>query len=267
MKCEPQAALRLCVISVLQLLDQEQDGRLKVPVNRTLFAWDGRAKTDKKRDPKPPEYLQTRRQFQEALLTLFNTVHGYHADFEADDIVATAAFNSTARQIFVISGDKDLMQLQGDNVFYYDLNTKQILSSRTICHKFAVKRPSQIPLAQAIIGDSGDGIVGVPQWGPKKVEKVFEWVTDKMTFAEALTAVQRRIPENLLPFFLESLDKTLLYTDVENVPEPAPLVFGDADEIRSMGIPGIAQNYERVAIQYEDHQSTLAEMIKGSGSE
>jgi hypothetical protein len=266
-KGDPKAALRTCVISVLQLLDQRVDGRLNVPIARTLFGWDGKSKTEKHRDPKPREYTNTRFRFQEALLILFNTVHGFHPSFEADDVVATAVFNSSARQIYVVSGDKDLMQLQGENISYYDLNSKSILSPRTICHKFSVKRPSQIPLAMAITGDPGDGIVGIPKWGPKKVQKVFEWVTEQMTFSEALHVVKREVPSNLLPFFLESLDKTLLYTDVEGVPEPSPLRFCETEEVRAMEIDGIAQTYERVAIQYEDRKSALAEMIKGSRSE
>ena len=265
-KGDPRATLRVCITAVLQLLDQD-DGRIGVPVSRTLFGWDGQSKTDKKRDPKPKPYLEARYRFQEVLLPLFNTVHGYHAQFEADDIVATATFNSKAQQIFVVSGDKDLMQLQGGNVSYYDLNTKQILSPRTICHKFFVKQPSQIPLALAITGDPGDNIGGVPRWGPKKVAKVFEWVTDKMNFSEALFVVKREIPEDLLPYFLESLDKTLLYTDVEGVPEPSPLTFCGLDEARALKIDGIAQTYERVAMQYEDRRSSLASMIRGSRSE
>src|SRR5208337_2071907 len=156
-KGDPQATLRVCVTSMLQLLDQD-DGRIGVRVSRTMFGWDGHAKTDKKRGPKSRDYIDTRYRFQEALLPLFNTVHGYHAEFEADDVVATAAFNSKASQVFVISGDKDLMQLQGGNVSYYDLNTKQILTARKICLKFSVKQPSQVPLALAITGDAGDNI-------------------------------------------------------------------------------------------------------------
>lgn len=265
-KGDQRATLRVCVTSMLQLLDQD-DGRIGVPVSRTLFGWDGKAKTDKKRDPKPKEYIDTRYRFQEALLPLFNTVHGFNAEFEADDIVATATFNSKANQVFVVSGDKDLMQLQGGNVSYYDLNSKQILTARKICAKFSVKQPSQVPLALAITGDSGDNISGVPRWGPKKVAKVFEWVTEKMTFSEALFVVKREIPGDLLPFFMESLDKTLLYTDVEGVPEPSPLTFCDLNELRMSGVDGIAQTYERVAMQYEDRRSSLTSMIRGSRSE
>ena len=149
-KEDPVETVRLYIGSVLQLLDA-RGGRLKVPITRTLFGWDGASKTNKNRQAKPQLYYHTRHKVQEAILTLFNTVHGYHADFEADDIVATAVFNSKAKQIFVVSGDKDLTQLQGGNVFYYCLNTKAILPSRSICHKFSVKRPSQVALALAIL--------------------------------------------------------------------------------------------------------------------
>lgn len=254
----------MCVTMVLQLLDQGIEGRLRVPISRTLFGWDGRAKTNKQRDPKPKEYLDTRYRFQEVLMPLFNTVHGYHADYEADDIVATAAFNSKARHIFVVSGDKDLMQLQGGNVSYYDLNTKAILPARTICRKFSVKRPSQIALAMAIIGDSTDNISGIPKWGPKKVARLFEKVTEDMSFSEALDVLKNEIPDNLLPCFLDCLDKTLLYTDIEGVPEPSPVLFCDVDELRSLKVYGIVNSYERVAMQYEDRKTVLSSMIKGS---
>lgn len=266
-KEDAETALRLSVISVLQLLDQEHDGRIKVPISRTLFGWDGTAKTDKKREPKPQIYLDTRYRFQEVLLTLFNTIHGYHQDYEADDVVATAVFNSTARQIYVVSGDKDLMQLQGGNVAFYDLCTKVIMSPRNICRKFGIKQPSQIPLAQAITGDSGDGIGGIPKWGPKKVERLFEWVTDKMDFGEALYVVKRQIPEELMKYFMDALDKTLLHTELEGIPDPSPLKFCDPEEVRLFGIYGIAQAYDRIAMQYEDRRAVLTSMIKGSRSE
>lgn len=264
---EPRAVLRTCVVAVLQLLDQREDGRLGVPITRTMFAWDGKAKTDKHRKEKPPGYIDTRYKFQEILLTLFNTVHGYHPDYEADDVVATAAFNSKARNVYVVSGDKDLMQLQGGNVSYYCLNSKHIVPARTICQKFSVKRPSQVALAMAITGDSGDGIAGVPRWGPKKVQKIFEWVTEQMTFQEALHVVTREIPKDLLPFFLESLDKTLLHTEVPDIPDPMALEFCSSAELQALKLDGVYPHFERVARQYGDRKSSLTDMIRGSESE
>ncbi|MDD1733165.1 MAG: hypothetical protein LUQ53_04260, partial [Methanothrix sp.] len=262
-KSDPEATRRVFVQSVLQLLD-ERDGRIGLTINRTLFAWDGKAKTDKNHKDKGEEYDRCRRKIQEDLYTLFDTVHGYHKEYEADDIVATAVFNSTARQVFVVSGDKDLMQLQGGNVSYYCLNSKAVVPSRTICHKFCVKRPSQVALALAIIGDANDGISGVPRWGPKKSEKLFEAVTEAMNFESALATIQAQIPEDLLPYFLDSLDKTLLHNDVPGVPEPAELRFCTTDELMSLGIEKIAQGYERVAMQYEggNQEEAMAAMLK-----
>jgi len=259
-------ALRVAVNLVLALMDRER-GNIEMPIHRTLFAWDGRPKTDKNRDPKPREYGTTMYRFQEALLTLFNTVHGFHEDFEADDIVATAAYSSTAEQVYVVSGDKDLMQLQGGNVAYYCLNAKGLLSPRAICHKFGVKQPNQAAIALAILGDRGDNISGIPRWGPKKVQKIFEAVTDKMNFCEALRVVQDQIPEGeLLDLFMASLDKTLLHMDVPGVPEPTDLVFCSSQEVIQAGIHGVSQSYERVAQQYEDG-SAVDEMLKDSSAE
>lgn len=262
----PAEAMTLYVNSVLQFLDR-RNGRLKAPIHRTLFAWDGASKTDKKRSKKPPGYVQTRERLQEALLTLFDTDNGFHPDYEADDIVATAAFNSKADTVFVVSGDKDLMQLQGGNIVYYCLNTKAILPARYICHKFGVKQPNQVALALAILGDRNDGISGIPKWGPKKLAGLFESVTDKMDFGEALHVLKRQIPEALMDFFMESLDKTLLHTEVPNVPEPVPLRFCSEDERAACGVKHIAQNYETVAMQYEDGDQAIDSALKASKRE
>lgn len=264
-KESPPEAMRLYVSSILQLLDR-RNGRLKLPIHRTLFGWDGQSKTDKNRKPKPKIYVQTRYKLQEHLITLFNAVHGYHPRYEADDIVATSVFNSNAQTVVVVSGDKDLMQLQGGNVLYYCLNTKAILPARSICHKFTVKHPSQVAIALAIIGDRNDGIAGVPKWGPKKVAGLFESVTDKMNFSEALQVIQRQIPDHLMASFMDSLDKTLLHTEVPEVPEPGDIAFCSPEEVAATGIRGISQEYETVAMQYEDQDAALDAMLKDSKS-
>jgi 5'-3' exonuclease len=258
---QAEEAKSVFIRMVLHLLDQS-DGKFDVPIHRTLFCWDGKAKTNKNRKAKPHEYVTARYELQEALLDLFNTVHGYHPDFEADDIAATAVFNSTSEHVFLVSGDKDLMQLQGGPVAYYDLNSKSIVGSRLICRKFGVKHPSQVAIALAIIGDHGDGLTGIPRWGPKRTEKVFEAVTESMSFVEALAAVRRQIPREFQAIFMESLDATLLHTDVPGVPEPAELSFCGPGELRRIGIPRISQSYEHVASQYEGGQEALEEMLK-----
>ncbi len=265
-KEDPEKTATLFVQSVLQLLDQN-GSRIGAPISRTLFGWDGQPKTTKNHSEKPLAYKETRRRVQEAILTLFGTDNAYHPDHEADDIVATAVYNSKAEQVYVVSGDKDLMQLQGGNVAYYCLNNKAILAARQIASKFGVKRPSQVAIALAIIGDHGDGISGIPRWGPKKVEKLFEAVTEEMNFNTALEAISGQIPAELMPIFIDSLDKTLLHNDVPDVPEPPPLVFCSVKELNRLKIDKITESYERIAMQYEGGEEALNEMLKGSKSE
>lgn len=261
---QPEEAERVFISQVLQLLDPV-NGRLGDYISRTMFAWDGKAKTEKNRDEKPKEYKATRRRVQEVLLTLFNTVHGYHPEFEADDVVATAAFNSTARQVFVVSGDKDLMQLQGGNVAYYCLNQKCLMSSMAICKKFkGIKKPLQSAIALAILGDKADGIPGVYKWGPKKLEKVFEAVAEGMNFESAFETVKRQVPDELMEDFLYSIDKTLLHTDLEGIPEPEPLKFCNTRDVLRLGIDRIVEQYERVADLYDDAGPEA--MLTGSGA-
>jgi len=259
---DPEKAIHFALNTLFGLLFEE---KLGFHFNRTFFAWDCKQIPRKKRKLKPPAYHESKEKLMKLLIALIGAQNFSHPSYEADDIVATAVFNAPPEhQIVVFSGDKDLMQLQGGNVAYYCLNSKSMVPTRTICHKFAIKRPSQVAIALAIIGDRGDGISGIPKWGPKKVEKLFKAVTEAVNFESALATIQAQIPEDLLPFFLDSLDKTLLFNDVPGVPEPSELRFCSSRELLALGIKEIAQGYERVARQYEDGEATLDEMLRSS---
>jgi 5'-3' exonuclease len=255
---------------VLKLLDQDSGRLPKIRVERTLFCWDGKPKTDKKHAVKATGYNEAMGIFRDLMTIIFGTAHAYHPEFEADDAVATVVFNLSGRLpgrlAVVVSADRDLMQLHGGNVYYYDLRVKSLLTSIVIVNKFGVKKPNQIPLAQAIIGDSGDGIPGIRGWGPKRSAKLFESVTKEMNFSEAYQALVVQIPEHLLAEFDYSLDKTLLHTEIDGLPDPAMLAFCDSDVIQEVGVQGIAMDYDRVASQYEDRRIAMKAMIRGSES-
>jgi 5'-3' exonuclease len=204
-------------------------GRLGV-IDRTLFCWDTAQKKDKKRTPKPPEYDAERYRFIDLLTQLFNSAHAVPPAHEADDCVATYVHRADpSEHLIVVSGDKDLQSLSGQNVSYYSLNEKAILSNTFITHEWHVKKPAQIAIALAILGDPGDNVPGIKGWGPKKVQQLFEDIPEDLKFSEVLERIVRKIPEKHLDIFYESLDLTLLDPGVPDVPDPAPLVFGDAE--------------------------------------
>jgi 5'-3' exonuclease len=90
-------------------------------------------------------------------------------EFEADDALATAAARFVGRvgQVVILSPDKDLAQCVVDQrVVAYDRVRKITYDAKSVKAKFGVG-PLLIPDFLALVGDSADGIPGIPGWGRK----------------------------------------------------------------------------------------------------
>src|SRR5882724_466053 len=97
-------------------------------------------------------------------------------EFEADDALATAAArfsqDPAVEQVLIASPDKDLAQcVVGTRVVCLDRMRKKILDEPGVSAKFGVT-PAHIPDFLALVGDSADGIPGVPRWGAKSAAAV-----------------------------------------------------------------------------------------------
>ncbi len=70
-------------------------------------------------------------------------------------------------QVVLCSPDKDLAQcVTGDRVVCWDRMRDKVLNEGGVQEKFGVP-PAAIPDYLALVGDSADGIVGIPRWGAK----------------------------------------------------------------------------------------------------
>ncbi|MEM6957098.1 MAG: 5'-3' exonuclease H3TH domain-containing protein [Myxococcota bacterium] len=90
-------------------------------------------------------------------------------DFEADDGLATAAAalaeHSDVDRVYICSPDKDMAQCVIDErVVLYDRRKSVVLGDAGVREKFGVG-PSSIPDYLALVGDTADGIPGIPRWG------------------------------------------------------------------------------------------------------
>lgn len=97
-------------------------------------------------------------------------------EFEADDAIATAAYKwkdaPEVQQIVVCSPDKDLAQIvRGNKIVSLDRRRELMLDEEGVVDKFGVS-PESIPDYLALVGDSADGIPGVPRWGAKSAAQV-----------------------------------------------------------------------------------------------
>jgi DNA polymerase-1 len=90
------------------------------------------------------------------------------AGYEADDLIATYARQAQERggEVVIISSDKDLMQLVGDNVRMLDTMKNQQIGREQVIEKFGVG-PERVVDVQALCGDSVDNVPGAPGIGVK----------------------------------------------------------------------------------------------------
>ena len=90
-------------------------------------------------------------------------------EFEADDAIASAAhaFASEVDQVVICSPDKDFAQcVDADRVVIHDRRQRIVYDEDGVRLKFGVG-PRSIPDYLALVGDTADGIPGLPKWGPK----------------------------------------------------------------------------------------------------
>ncbi len=97
-------------------------------------------------------------------------------EFEADDALATAArrFSKSKEvdQVLICSPDKDLAQcISGRRVVGFDRFKGIALDEKGVVAKFGVG-PASIPDLLALVGDTADGIPGIPRWGMKSASEV-----------------------------------------------------------------------------------------------
>jgi 5'-3' exonuclease len=107
----------------------------------------------------------------ERVCEAFGVVTWPMIEFEADDALATAADrwsrHPEVEQIVICSPDKDLTQcVSGARIVCWDRMRDRIYDEAEVVEKFGVL-PVSIPDYLALVGDTADGIPGVPRWGKK----------------------------------------------------------------------------------------------------
>lgn len=97
-------------------------------------------------------------------------------EFEADDALAAAAakFRRSKKvdQVVICTPDKDLAQcVVAQRVVLLDRRRESTLDAEGVFDKFGVT-PDSIPDYLALVGDTADGIPGIPRWGAKSAAVV-----------------------------------------------------------------------------------------------
>ena len=95
---------------------------------------------------------------------------------EADDIIAHLASKITSNndnsRAFIVSSDKDFIQLASDKICVYRPIEKDYYTADTVMKKFGVL-PENFILYKVLMGDSSDKVPGIKGLGAKKLAKLF----------------------------------------------------------------------------------------------
>lgn len=144
--------------------------------------------TYKAHRPALPDNLKYQFQLCREFLSALGFVTHSSNTFEADDIIGTWLNQQSRTQpCYIISGDKDLMQLVRDIDLWWDYGKREALNEGKIKRAMGVW-PKQIPDQLALSGDEADNIPGINGIGLGTAAKIL----NKFTSIEVLLM---RLPE------------------------------------------------------------------------
>ena len=188
--------------------------------------------------------------------------------YEADDIIGTLAkrANEAGDQAFIVSGDRDLLQLASENATVIIPKTK--FGSTTVEHytpadveKVYGVTPGQFIDVKALMGDSSDNIPGLPRVGEKTATKLIE---EFGSIENIYANLEKVTPEKIQKIFSENkelcdlcLKLVTIDTDAPIDVTPNELTYGDMFNEKSyelykkLGFKKYLTRFEKKAVQHE----------------
>jgi len=123
--------------------------------------------------PETPNDLVIQIPHIKEVIKSFNIASFEMPGYEADDIICTIAKKAASQNIdvFILSGDKDMMQVVGNGIKIYDPMKDAIIDEDAVKDRFGVA-PERIPEIMAITGDAVDNIPGVKGIGEKTAKEL-----------------------------------------------------------------------------------------------
>ncbi len=162
-------------------------------------------------------------------------------EFEADDALATGAAlykrEPGVEQVLICSPDKDLGQcVEGQRVVLSDRRKKLLLDEEAVRTKMGVP-PRLIPDLLALVGDTADGIPGVPRWGSKSAATVLSHYgsLEAIPADEGQWDLKVRGAAALAASLRERREDAALYKTLATLREDVPLAERSAEDLAWQG--------------------------------
>ncbi|MCL4457558.1 MAG: hypothetical protein M1147_00310 [Nitrospirae bacterium] len=123
--------------------------------------------------PETPSDLVLQIPYIKEIINAFNIPSFEMPGYEADDIIGTVAKKAAAQNItvFILSGDKDMMQIVGNGIKIYDPMKDVFIDEKYVIERFGLP-PERLTEIMAITGDAVDNIPGVKGIGEKTAKEL-----------------------------------------------------------------------------------------------
>lgn len=128
--------------------------------------------------------------------------------YEADDIIATLAKQAEKEkyEVWIISSDKDLMQLVNENIFLYETKENKKIGIEEVKNKWGVE-PSKLLDVLSLMGDNADNVPGVPSIGEKTAVELINTYGNIDNLIKNIDSIKQEKRRNTIK---ENLDKLFL---------------------------------------------------------
>ena len=218
---------------LLELLERERPKHIAIAFDEALDSCFRNAlypAYKANRDPAPPEL---RRQFAwcKALCKAVGLVTLAHSDYEADDLIGSAAQRSRAGgfRSVIVSADKDLSQLLHAGDEQYDYAKRERWGADGVKARHGVQA-RQIADYLALTGDAVDNIPGVTGIGPKSAAVLlahFESLDALLARIDEVPYLRLRGAAQMAVRLREQREHALLWRQLTTIALDAPLPDGD----------------------------------------
>jgi len=169
--------------------------------------------------------------FVKGALDAGRVVHMGKDGYEADDLIGTIAYHykNMEKQVFILSGDKDLLQLVGENIYVISpqigFAKTKLYSPIEVKEKLGIE-PRQIPDYKAIAGDQSDNYIGAKGIGPKTTVKL---LTQYKTLDNLLSGIESMEEGKTKTILQEHKKDIILAKKLSTIVTDVPLEF-DIDQ-------------------------------------
>jgi DNA polymerase I len=120
---------------------------------------------------------------------------------EADDVIAYLSSvipKKPEDKVFIVSSDKDFLQLINKNVIVYRPMEKEFYTEETVIEKFKMT-PHNFILYKTLMGDNSDKVAGVKGLGQKKLYKLFPELSERdLTLDDIYNICEAKFKENVI---------------------------------------------------------------------